>query len=123
MASVKLVSYSEINANTMSGVMFDTAVYGTASPAIVRVGRDVKDGGCYINAGTQTGVTAKIILDTFNAFHGAEILIKQGTQGLGGTTLLQVVSGSAAGVTVGQLTSGVQDEIICTYDGFAGVWR
>lgn len=122
MATVKLVSYVEQNTNMIAGVMNDTAVYGTATPAIVRVGRDVSgESGVYVQAGTQTAVTQSIILDLVNAYHGARVIIKKGT-GVG-TSVVTVVSGSAAGATVSLLTSGVADEVVAAYDGNSGVWR
>lgn len=121
MATVKMISAVEVNAAINQGVQFDTAVYGTASPPIVRLGRDVVDGGVYVSAGTQTAVTLPIILDTFNAQGGATIIVKRGTNV--GTSVITVVSGSAAGATVSVLGSGVADEVVGVFDGFAGVWR
>lgn len=122
MATVKLVSAVEVNAAISQGVQFDTAVYGTASPPIIRVGRDVTgDGGVYIQAGTQTAVTLPIVLDLFNAYHGAKVTVRKGT-GVG-TSVVTVVNGSAGGAIVSLLTSGVADEAVAVYDGYAGVWR
>ena len=122
MATVKLVSVVEVNAAISQGVQVDTAVYGTASPPIVRVGRDVTgDGGVYIQAGTQTAATLPIVLDLFNAYHGAKVTVRKGT-GVG-TSVVTVVSGSAGGAVVSLLSSGVADEAVAVYDGYAGVWR
>lgn len=122
MATVKMVSVVETNATINQGVQFDTAVYGTASPPIVRVGRDVSgEGGVYISAGTQTAATLPVILDTFNAYNGAKVFVKRGTNV--GTSIVTVVSGSAAGSVVSVLGSGVADEVVGVYDGAAAVWR
>lgn len=122
MATVKLVSVVEQNLTMMQGVQVDTAVYGTATPPIVRVGRDVSgESGVYISAGTQTAATLPIVLDLANAYHGARVTVKRGTNV--GTSVITVVSGSAAGATVSVLSSGVADEVIGVYDGFAAVWR
>lgn len=122
MATVKSVSVVEVNLAISQGVQFDTAVYGTAAPPVVRMGRDVAGDGIYIMAGTQTAVTLPVILDLTNAYHGANITVKRGTQGMT-TSIVSVVSGSAAGVVVSQLTSGVSDEVLAVFDGPSNVWR
>lgn len=118
MATVKSVSAQEQNTNMIAGVQFDTAVYGTAAPPVLRVGRDAP---VYVVAGVQTSVTAIVVLDTANAYHGAQQIVKRGTAV--STSVIDVRSGSAAGVSVGQITSSAQDEVVAVFDGPAQVWR
>ncbi len=121
MATVKMVSVVEVNAPISQGVQFDTAVYGTGAPPIVRLGRNVADGGVYVSAGTQTAATLDIVLETLNAQGGATIIVKRPVTV--GTAIVTVVSGAPGGTVVSVLTSGVADEVIAVFDGFAGVWR
>ena len=121
MATVKLVSYQEQNANALAGAQFDTAVYATAAGGGVtlRVGRDAP---LHVVAGTQTAVTAVVVLDLVNAYHGAQITVKRGTQG-NSTSVINVVSGSGAGVVIGQLNSSAIGQVVSAFDGANNIWR
>ena len=124
MATVKLVSYEEQNANIIAGVQVDTAVYvGTGSGAtgmpVIRVGREAP---VYILEGTQTAVGVKVCMDNVNAYHGARQTIKIGT-GAATTSIVSIVTGSQAGPTIYTITSGVGRDANVVYDGVAQTWR
>jgi hypothetical protein len=119
MATVKLQSATEQNANTIAGVQIDTAVYvgtGLAGVPILRVGRDAP---VYVLGGVQTAVTVNIVAEVVNAYHGAQFTIRRGT-GAGSTSVLQVVNAATGGAVVAT-SSGVQRDTVITFNGAA--WR
>ena len=122
MATVKSVSYVEQNINMVAGVFNDTTIYSTAAPMVVRVGRDVAAGGLYVDYAIQTASNQFIILDTFNAFHGATVTVKRLPATLS-TSIVTVVNGSAAGGTVGLLGTSTAGQITAVFDGVSGVWK
>jgi|SRR3990167_347594 len=124
MATVKLVSYEEQNANRIAGVQVDTAIYvGTGSGAtgmpVLKVGVNPP---VYILEGVQTAVGVKVCMSNENAYHGATQRIVIGT-GAATTSIVSVVTGSQAGPTINTITSGVGREANVVYDGIAQAWR
>lgn len=125
MATVKLCSVVDQNANTLAGVQVTSATY---------VGTNITADFTYkvgVNApviqvvGTQTASTVYIGLDTANATHGAQVVIKR-LMGTPGTSVLNVYSGLAgtgfgAVAPIAQGTGNVT--IVAAFDGQAGVWR
>jgi len=114
----------EQNANTIQGVYYDTAVYGTSGSGALtlRLNRDVLDGGMYVSAGTQTSSTFQVVLDLVNAHHGASMTIKR-TNASPSTSSYTILSGSAAGAAVGAITTSVNGSVTVVYDGVNQVWR
>ena len=124
MTAVKLVSYTEQNANTLAGVQVDTAVYvGTGSAAagmpVIKVGVNPP---VYILEGTQTAVSVKVCMSNENAYHGAKQRIVIGT-GAATTSIVSIVTGSQAGPTIYTITSGVGRDANVVFDGVAQTWR
>lgn len=119
MATVKTVSVTEQNANTIAGVQVDTAVYvgtGAAGVPSLKWGREAP---VYEMTGTQTAVTLNIVLDTANAYQGAQFNIRGGTGVAFGTSIVQIVNATTGG-TVVSTSSGVKN-IFATFDGTQ--WR
>lgn len=124
MATLRAVSIIEQNASTLQGVVFDTAVYATAGSGAftVKVGRDVLALGMYVVAGTQTSSNVVVVMDPTNVAHGACVTIKRQNVAPS-TSVITVVTGSAAGVTIGSIGSSVNGLVETSYDGQNGVWR
>ena len=119
MASVKIGSVREQNANRIAGVQIDTAVYvGTgATNPIIQVGRDAP---VYVMEGTQTAVIVNVVAGLINAYQGAAITVKIGT-GAVTTSAYRILNGSFAGAVVANITSGVGREATVVFDGVS--WR
>jgi hypothetical protein len=124
MAKIDTSPIVEQNPNNLAGVNFDTAIYGTAAgiPPVVRLGRDVLPGGVYVVAGVQTSVNAIVIMDLVNARPGVAVTIKRPPSAVS-TSVITVLSGSAAGGTAGVLGTSTAGEVTTVFDGVAGVWR
>ena len=121
MATVKLVTAREINANTMAGVQIDTALIGSAGV----VYNIMRNAPVVIVAGTQTSSLSPVILDLSGATQGDTFVIKKYTTAVLGTgaSQIQIVSGSSAGSVVGafQVGTAVPNEVRAYFDGVA--WR
>lgn len=125
MASLKSVSVTEQNANTLATVVVSSATYvGTNITAdlTVKVGYSALVTQI---VGTQTASTVYIGLDTANAYHGAQVVIKR-NMATPGTGVLNVYSGLAgtgfgAVAPIAQGTGNVT--IVAAFDGVAQVWR
>jgi hypothetical protein len=125
MATVKLVSVVEQNASMLAGVTVTSATYvGTniAADLVIKVGHDAP---VVQIVGTQTASTVYIGLDTANAYHGAQVIIKR-VMGTPGTGVLNVFSG-LAGTGFGAIAPIAQGTgnvlIVAAFDGAAQVWR
>ena len=125
MTTLKLCSVVEQNANTLAGVQVTSATYvGTniTTDLAVKVGYQAP---VIQIVGTQTASTVYIGLDTANAYHGAQVVIKR-IMGTPGTGVLNVYSG-LAGTGFGAVAPIAQGTANCTivarFDGNAGVWR
>ena len=125
MASIKLPSYTEQNANMLAQVQSDTAVYvgtGVAGVITLRWGREAPE---YVIDGVQTAVALGVVLDTFNATHGAQVILKGGT-GVGfGTSIVTVRNGSTSGAVLATASGhGTwQIGIAFVFNGAIGTWR
>jgi hypothetical protein len=121
MGTLRTVSVTEQNVNTLAGVQIDTAVYaglGTGAP-VVRSGREAP---MYVMAGTQTASNVNVILDLTNASHGATITVKRQVQVLT-TAIISVVSGSAAGAECGRIGASAHGEVTAVFDALNQVWK
>jgi hypothetical protein len=125
MTTLKLVSYKEQNAQTLAGVQVTSATYvGTNTLVDLAVKVGVQAPVIQI-VGTQTASTVYIGLDTANATHGAQVVLKR-IMATPGTSVLNVYSGLAgtgfgAVAPIAQGTGNVT--IVAAFDGVAGVWR
>ena len=121
MATVKLVTVQEQNADMLAGVLVDSTLIGSAG-ITYRAGRHP---GTIVLTGTQTASLAPVILDLANATQGDRFVIKKYTTAVIGTGASQVVvvSGSAAGVIVGAFQIGTNSpaQVSAVFDGVA--WR
>lgn len=124
MGPLRAVTIQEQNPNRVAGVQVDTAVYGSAAPINIRVGREAP---VYILAGTQTSSLTLVVLDLFNAAGGDQITVKKYTTSVLGTGAgqFQVLSGSSAGALVGAIQVGTATPVSVTavFDGVNQVWR
>ena len=117
MATVKIVSVQEQNANSLGGVMTDTAVYvgtGAAGVPTLRWGREPP---VYQLTGTQTAVTLNIVVETLNAVQGATFDIRRGTGATIGTSVVQIVNATTGGAVI-STSSGGRD-LFVTFNGVA----
>lgn len=121
MATVKMTTVVDQNANTLSGVQVDTNLISSAGTTI-SVGYT---GQMYVVAGTQTSSLSPVILALTNVPVGARIVIKKYTTAVIGTgaSQVQVVSGSAAGAVVGafQIGTAAPNQVEAVFDGVQ--WR
>ena len=121
MATVRFVSVTEQNANTIAGMQVDTAVYvgtGAAGVVTLRMGRTAPS---YVLQGTQTAVTLGVVLETENAVHGDQIILKAGTGNPLGTSILSVRSGGTGGTVIATASGAPAANQIYTFDGV--IWR
>jgi hypothetical protein len=123
MATVKLVSVVEQNANTLAGAQVSSATYvGTntgAGDVVVRVGREAPR---FAIVGTQTASTTYVALDLINAFNGAQVVISRNAPSPG-TGIIDVLSGSGQGALVGRIAASTNGVVVAGFDGVANVWR
>jgi hypothetical protein len=125
MTAIKLCSYKEQNANTLAGVQVTSATYaGTNITTDLAVKIGVQAPVIQI-VGTQTASTVYIGLDTANATHGAQVVIKR-IMATPGTSVLNVYSGLAGtgfGAVAPIATGTGNVTIVAAFDGQAGAWR
>lgn len=120
MATVKLVTAQEQNANTLAGAQLDSTVMGTS--VSYTAGRNPP---VIVLTGTQTSSLSTVVLDLYGARQGDQFTIKKYTTAVIGTGASQVVvvSGSAAGVIIGafQVGTAAPNQVVAYFDGVA--WR
>lgn len=118
MATVKLVSVVEQNANTIAGVQNISTIIGSATPTVVRSGREAP---IILITGTQTSSLAQIIVENVNAKQGDVMIIKKYSTAVIGTgaSQIQVLAGTAAGAVIGafQVGTAAPNEVRCYFDG------
>lgn len=121
MATVKLQSVQQQNANTLAGVQIDSTLIGSAGIAYTAG----YNPSVIILTGTQTSSLAPVILDLANAKQGDTFRIKKYTTAVIGTgaSQVQIVSGSSAGNVIGafQVGTAAPNQVDATFDGVA--WR
>ena len=120
MALLKACTVLEQNANTQAGYQIDTSIYvGTGLAGIIPI-RVNREAPVYIIQGTQTAAVVDVVLDTVNAYAGACINVRFGTNSVG-TSTIRLLNATTGGTVIAQTTANVapnsEHNLFATYDG------
>lgn len=125
MTTLKLVSVTEQNANTLAGCQVTSATYvgtNTVADLTLRVGRSAP---LVQVVGTQTASTVYVAVDTANATHGAQVVLERimATPGTSVVNMYSGLAGTGFGAVAPIYTGTGNFTMVAAFDGVAKVWR